>query len=271
MIPIGFCLSTFGASYREVRDAALLIDSLGFDSVWLWDHYVSWNRPDEPVLDGLSTLAALAEATQHVKLGPLVANNTNRHPGRLAKIAATLHDISGGRFELGLGAGGLAYEQEQFGIDQGSNQERFARLKEAVQIIPALWRGQPVTFHGDYYRLTSAMCAPAVQPPPRLILGALGPGIARLAGRSADGLNLQWHSRERFPELLAALDTGLAESGRSRTGFDLSLHPHWRDLGPDPLASLANWSSLGFTRVMLMVTPPFPLSGFEALKRAMTA
>ncbi|MDZ4722142.1 MAG: LLM class flavin-dependent oxidoreductase, partial [Roseiflexaceae bacterium] len=95
MIPLGLCLGTFGTTYNELRTAAQLLDRLGFDSVWVWDHYVSWNSPREAVLDGLTTLAGLAEATTRIKLGPLVANNTNRHPARLAKIGATLQEISG--------------------------------------------------------------------------------------------------------------------------------------------------------------------------------
>jgi alkanesulfonate monooxygenase SsuD/methylene tetrahydromethanopterin reductase-like flavin-dependent oxidoreductase (luciferase family) len=267
MIPVGFCLGTFGTSYAALREAAIVVDQLGFDSVWVWDHYVSWNDPRQPVLDGWTVLSSLAEVTQQVRLGPLVANNTNRHPGRLAKMAATLHEISNGRLDLGLGAGGLAFEQVAFGIDQGSDRERFAKLKEAIQIIPALWRGEAVSFAGEHYQLNAAISSPAANPPPRLILGALGPGICKLAGRYADGLNLQWHSRERYPELLDALDAGLAASGRTRAGFDLSIHPHWPDLFANPLQRLADWQALGFQRAIVYVSPPFPLHAFEQLAR----
>ena len=263
MIKLGFCLGTFGTSFAALRDTAVLIERLGFDSVWVWDHYVSWNAATEPVLEGWSVLAALAELTDKVKLGPLVANNTNRHPGRLAKTAATLQEISGGRFELGLGAGGLAHEQNPFGIAQGTDKQRFGRLREAVQIIPALWRGAPVTFAGEHYQLEGAIVAPAPQPAPPLILGALGPGIAKLAGRYADGLNLQWQSRDRYPELLAALDAGLAASGRTRAGFDLSVHPGWRDLAADPLGALAQWQALGFTRAIVYLPPGVPHAAIE--------
>jgi alkanesulfonate monooxygenase SsuD/methylene tetrahydromethanopterin reductase-like flavin-dependent oxidoreductase (luciferase family) len=265
MIPLGLCLGTFGTTYQELRATAQLLDRLGFDSVWVWDHYVSWNTPSESVLDGLTTLAGLAEATQRIKLGPLVANNTNRHPARLAKIGATLQELSGGRFELGLGAGGLAFEQLPFGIDQGDNKARYARLREAVQIIPALWRGEPVTFAGQYYPLEGAICRPAPQPRPPLILGALGPGIAKLAGRYADGLNLQWKDRDRFPALLAALDEGLQASGRSPAGFDLSVHPALRDVLHNPRGMLEQWQQLGFTRVIAHVSAPFPLARIEQL------
>ncbi len=267
MIPLGLCLGTFGTTYNELRTAAQLLDRLGFDSVWVWDHYVSWNSPHEAVLDGLTTLAGLAEATTRIKLGPLVANNTNRHPARLAKIGATLQEISGGRFELGLGAGGLEFEQAPFGIDQGDNKARYTRLREAVEIIPALWRGEPVTIAGQYYPLQEAICSPAPQPRPPLILGALGPGIAKLAGRYADGLNLQWRNRARYPELLAALDQGLQAAGRTRTGFDLSVHPALSELLPDPQGMLTQWQQMGFTRAIAYVSAPFPLAQIEQLAR----
>src|SRR5262245_51783058 len=105
MIAIGFCLSTFGTRYQELREAARRIDDLGFASLHVWDHYVSWPDHQQSVLEAWTTLAGLAEATQRVRIGPLVANNLNLHPARLAKVAATLHELSGGRCDLGIGSG----------------------------------------------------------------------------------------------------------------------------------------------------------------------
>ena len=265
MITVGFCLGTFGSTYTQLREAAQQLDVLGFDSVWVWDHYVSWNDPREPVLEGWTTLAALTEVTTRLTLGTLVANITNRHPGRLAKVAATLHEISGGRCELGIGAGGLEYEQAQFGIDQGSPRERVECVFEALQIIPALWTGEPVTFQGKHYQLTEAISSPRQAPPPHLIVGASGPRMVRLAGRYADGLNLQWRDRQRFPTLFEELDKGLTERGRGREGFDLSIHPMWPDFIRNPKALLEQWQQLGFTRALVYVGAPFPLSDFEKL------
>jgi len=265
MIPLGFCLVSFGTSYAEAREAAQVIDGAGFDSIWTWDHYVSWNNPLEPAIEGLTTLAGLAEATNRARLGVLVANNTNRHPARLAKIAATLQEIAHGRFELGIGAGGYAAEQAPFGIVEPPAGERATRVEEALQVIKGLWSGQPCSFAGRYYSLRNAVCAPAPNPAPRLIVGASGPRMVRSAGQYADGLNLQWHNRERFPELLAALDEGLGRAGRTRAGFDVSLHAAWRDLGDDPAAALATWARLGFDRAIVWIKQPFPLREIEAL------
>lgn len=265
MLPIGFCLTPFGVTYAQAREAARVIDDAGYDSLWTWDHYVSWNDPREPVLEGLTTLAGLAEATNRIRLGTLVANNTNRHPARLAKIAATLHELSGGRFELGIGAGGYAAEQQPFGIVEPPDAERVARVSEALQIIKPMWTGQPVTFAGTYYTLRDAYCSPTIDPPPRLLVGASGPRMAGIAGRYADGLNLQWRNRKRFDSVFPALDQGLASSGRTRANFDLSLLAGWRDLGTEPLRTLEDWAAQGFTRIIIFISAPFPLREIEVL------
>jgi alkanesulfonate monooxygenase SsuD/methylene tetrahydromethanopterin reductase-like flavin-dependent oxidoreductase (luciferase family) len=271
MIAIGIVLAPFGVRYAELREAAQQLDQLGFDSVWVWDHYVSWNDPRESVLECWTTLAGLAEATQRIRLGPLVANNTNRHPGRLAKVAATLHELSGVRLELGIGAGGWAAEQVAFGIEQGDRAERTGRLAEALQIIPALWTGEPLTFQGQYYQLDEAIVAPKLDSPPRLIVGGRSTALAHLAGQYADGLNLQWGFRETFPAVLSALDAALAKGGRTRSGFDLSLHADWDDLMRDPEGMLTQWEAAGFTRVMLAVSAPFPLGQFSQVARRFVA
>ena len=267
MIEIGFCLSTFGTRYTQLRDIAQQIDSLGFASIHTWDHYVSWPQPSDSVLEAWTTLAGLAEATQRVRIGPMVANNLNRHPGRLAKVAATLHEISGGRCDLAIGSGSGGPEQESFGIRVGDAEERMDRLAEALQIIPALWTGAPTTFHGKYYELTDAIAAPAQTPPPRLIASAALPRTARLAAQFADGVNFTWFYRERLPALFIALDEGLLERGRTRAGFDCSLHARWQNLQPDAEQALMDWENMGFTRVIIYIEDPFPLNEITALAR----
>src|SRR4029450_11871008 len=113
--------------------------------------------------------------------------------------------------DLGIGSGSGGPERDAFGLTTGDAAERVARLAEALQIIPALWQGEPVTSHGQYYDLTDAIAAPAQNPPPRLIVSAAQPGTARLAGLYGDGVNFAWVTLDRFPALFAALETGLAE------------------------------------------------------------
>ncbi len=264
--PIGLCFITFNVSYAELRAAAQQLDELDYDSVWVWDHYVSWNDAREPVLEGWSVLAGLAETTSRIRLGPLVANNTNRHPGRLAKVAATLQEMSGGRLELGIGAGGLEYEQRRFGIEQGSPAERVAALEEALQIIPALWSGEPQYFQGRFYQLEQATVTPPPQPRPRIVVGASGPRMCRLAGRYADELNLQWRNRADFARLFAATETGMADNHRARGEFAYSIHSSWQDLTGDPAAAIERWQQLGFSRAILYVAPPYPLDEFARIR-----
>ncbi|HEU0291164.1 MAG TPA: LLM class flavin-dependent oxidoreductase [Anaerolineales bacterium] len=266
---IGFCLSTFGTRYIELREAAQQIESLGYASIHVWDHYVAWPDPQESVLEAWTTLAGLAEVTQRLRLGPLVANILNRHPGRLAKVAATLQELSGGRCDLAIGSGSGGEEQESFGITVGDTAERIARFEEALQIIPELWKGKPVMFRGEYYSLTNAICMPAQNPPPRLIGAATLPASARLAGKYADGVNFPWVVNERFPTLFDSLEEGLAESGRYRKGFDVSLHVRWHVLGSDPLQAMNQWKKLGFTRVIIYLSLPFPLAEIETLALAL--
>ena len=113
---IGICIVPFGTTYLECREAAIAAEASGFESVWTWDHLLSFNDDDEPVLECWTLLAALAEATQRVKLGSFVANVLNRAPDVLAKTVATVQQVSGGRIELGIGAG--ARPKEQVGIQQ---------------------------------------------------------------------------------------------------------------------------------------------------------
>ncbi len=265
MIEIGFCLATFGTRYAQLRQAARQIDSLGFASIHVWDHYVAWPDPRQSVLEAWTTLAGLAEVTQRVRIGPMAANNLNRHPGRLAKVAATLHELSGGRCDLAIGSGSGGPEQDSFGFTVGNAAERIARFSEALQIIPALWRGEPVGFRGQYYQLTDAIAAPAQDPAPRLIAAASLPQTARLAGRFADGVNFTWFYPERLPALFTALDEGLAERGRTRADFERSLHVRWDNLTPHPRQALAKWEDMGFTRLVVYVAAPFPLAEIAAL------
>lgn len=259
MIEIGFCLSTFGTRYKQLAETAQYIDELGFASIHVWDHYVSWPDSKLSVLEAWTTLAGLAEVTRHVRIGPMVANNLNRHPGRLAKVAATLHEISEGRCDLAIGSGSGGPEQESFGIHLGNTAERIGRFAEALQIIPTLWRGEPVTFQGKYYQLTDAIAAPAQAPAPRLIAAASLPETARLASRFADGVNFTWFHQERLPVLFQAVDEGLQKSGRTREGFDISVHVRWHNLLPDPGQALEAWKKMGFTRVIIYVEEPFPM------------
>src|SRR5262247_4358516 len=131
-------LIPMGAHWTDMRAAAVAADEAGFDGVWTWDHLRDPEGDPAGVPECLTTLAALAEATKRVSLGSLVLNVSNRHPGLLANMAATLQQISGGRFIVGLGAGGgrrtpYAREQEGLGLSVEADPVRAERVAEAAQ------------------------------------------------------------------------------------------------------------------------------------------
>ena len=159
---IGICIVPFGVTYLECREAAMVAEASGFESVWTWDHLLSFNDDDEPVLECWTLLAALAEATQRVKLGSFVANVLNRAPDVLAKTVATVQQISGGRIELGMGAG--ARPKEQVGISTGPSQQggnAVERVGEAVELMRLMWTGERVSYQGKYYSAEGVISTPA--------------------------------------------------------------------------------------------------------------
>ena len=188
-----------------------LYEEFGFDTAWLTDHFQRPSGPEEPYLEGWTTLAAIVPQTRTIRVGVLVSSNTFRHPALLAKMAITLDQISGGRLEVGLGAGWYVREHEQFGIDFPAAAERVGRFTEAAAILDLLLREAGGSFAGTYYRLDGAALAPASvqRPRPPLTLGAHGPRMLATVARYAD----RWNSfgtvaeiRERNDQLDAACD-----------------------------------------------------------------
>ena len=129
-----------------------LVEALGFDSLWDFDHLHQPSRPDGPYLEAWTTLAAAAMVTTRVRLGVLVSSNTFRHPAVLARQAITLDVMSGGRLDVGLGAGWFVPEHEAFGIDFQPPGERVSRFREAVEVIDRLLRLPQASYQGRYYR-----------------------------------------------------------------------------------------------------------------------
>src|SRR2546427_2770295 len=140
-----------------------------FESAWLFDHfYPIFSDPTGPCLEGWTALAALAQATRRLRVGVMVTGIVYRHPAVLANMAATVDIVSGGRLELGLGAGWNELECDAYGIDLPPLRERFDRFDEGVEAIVGLLSQTTTTFAGQYVRLTDARCEPKpVQRPHR--------------------------------------------------------------------------------------------------------
>ena len=150
-IACGIALWSQGSSWPAMLAAGQRIDALGYDHLWTWDHlYAIYGPPDQPVFEGWSVLAALAMATRHVRIGPLVGANTTRNPGLVAKLAATLDHVSNGRAILGLGGGWNPVEHLAHGIDMAASVgQRLDWLDESAAAIRVLLDGGTLTSPPD--------------------------------------------------------------------------------------------------------------------------
>lgn len=169
------------ASAGEWRDLARRAEDLGYATLYVPDHLDDQWAP-------MVALAVAAEATTTMRVGTLVLDNDFRHPVLMAKEAATLDAMTGGRFELGLGAGWLRADYDQSGIPMDAPRARIERLTEALAIMRAMWETGSATFEGAHYRVTDVVGAPAPLTPggPPLVIGGGSRRILELAGREAD-------------------------------------------------------------------------------------
>lgn len=212
------------ARWTELREMAERAEAVGFDSLWAIDRLL-FPAGDEysgiPTTEtqggweAWSLMAALAAVTSKVELGQYVTNNLFRNPALLAKIAATVDEISDGRLILSIGAGDGGGDGPMFGF---ADDHRVARLEESLQIISGLLRDGHVDFTGTYYTVRDGELrprGPRENGPPILIGSQLGPRMMRLVARYADRWNTFLPLRpDDLPEALAPLDAALAEAGR---------------------------------------------------------
>jgi F420-dependent oxidoreductase-like protein len=168
-------------SWPEMLSLWQEVDSLGFDTAWVFDHFLPiFSDPTGPCLEGWTALAALAMATKNVRLGVMVTGNTYRQPAVLAKMATTVDIISGGRLILGVGAGWFELEHREYGMPFPQVAERLARLDETLVVIKRLWTEERATFTGRYYQLNEAVFnpKPVQRPHPPILVGASGERVA---------------------------------------------------------------------------------------------
>ena len=188
-------------AFARVAEVAGRAERLGFDSVWMSDHFFAslerYGGDDVPQgsLEPLTTLAALAPMTERVRLGTLVLSAGFRHPAILAKSATAIDLFSGGRLDLGIGAGWYAPEFEAFGYPFGTTGERFGVLEETLEVLTRLFEEGPASYEGRRFALHDAFNhpLPAQRPRPPIWLGGKGgPRLLSLAARFADGWNTAW-------------------------------------------------------------------------------
>lgn len=241
------------ANYDTMKTVARRAEQLGFDSLWLCDHFLTL-APDSyqqdahvgpgsagsqgdgnarppgddqvvPLLECWTALTALARDTERVRLGTGVLCNSFRHPAVLAKMASTLDCISSGRLELGMGAGWFERECQAYGVPFPKKSVRVAQLDEAVEIVRRMWTERTPTFRGKHYSIDGALCSPGpVQKPhPPIWIGGESERMHRIAARAADGVNIRFWSPQRFAEHGPHLDGLCREYGRDPATLKRSL------------------------------------------------
>jgi alkanesulfonate monooxygenase SsuD/methylene tetrahydromethanopterin reductase-like flavin-dependent oxidoreductase (luciferase family) len=208
-------------------------EALGFDGVWLSDHFfysfARYGAGDDPIaaLEAETTLAAIAATTSRVRLGILVECATFRHPALVAKAAATTDQLSGGRVEVGLGAGWFEQEFDAFGYRFGSVGERFVALEDALEITSGLFGGaDPLTYEGRVWSLHDGrLTPPPMQKPiPVWAGGKGGPRLLAAAARWAHGWNTVWRmTPEAYADAVVAVRDACAAAARDPATFGLSL------------------------------------------------
>jgi len=201
---------------REVRwpeylAMARAAEEVGFDSLWLGDHLL-YRDPERGPWEAWTTLAALAAVTSRVRLGPLVACAGFHPPGLLAKMAAAIAEISGGRFVLGLGAGWSEGEFRAFGIPYD---HRVSRFEEAFTIIRGLLAGERVTLEGRFHQVEEAVLLPRPAKRVPLLLGSNGERMLRIALPYADAWNTWFASYGNTPEGFASLNARISAAAEA--------------------------------------------------------
>jgi F420-dependent oxidoreductase-like protein len=202
-------------------------EDAGLEGLFRSDHYLSVEgRAERGSLDAWATLAALAAVTSTLRLGTLVSPATFRHPAVLAKMATTVDHVSGGRAELGLGAGWNVPEHEAYGFPFPPLRERMDLLAEQLEVVRGLWGDGPTAFRGAHYVLGERddRPKPVQRPGPTLVLGGdAKPRGAALAARFADEYNTVYASAEECRERRAALSLACEEAGRDPASLRFSL------------------------------------------------
>lgn len=211
-------------TWERWRHLARLVEELGFESMWRSDHFHSLvGDYERDALETWTSLSVLAAETSRIRFGPLVCSVTFRHPSVLARMAAAVDRLSGGRLVCGIGAGWNEGEHSAFGIEFPPTGTRMQLLDEQAQILRQLWTGESVSFEGSHYHLKDARClpTPAQQPMP-IMIGGSGDRLISIAARRADEWNFHGHSLDLYASKLATFRERCKEAGRNPDEITLS-------------------------------------------------
>ncbi len=246
-----------------------------FESGWTFDHfYPIFSDSTGPCLEGWVTLTALAQATKRLRVGTLVSGIHYRHPALLANMAATLDIVSGGRLEIGIGAGWNEEESGAYGMQLGTVKERSDRFEEACEVLVGLLTQETTTFRGEHYQLKDARCEPkAVQTPhPPICIGGSGEKrTLRTTAKYAQHWNFVGGTPEEFARKRDVLHAHCADIGRDPGEIMLSSHVR---LGPDGdyakvAAEAEALGEVGLDLAIVYLPPPHTPAVLEPLAKAL--
>jgi F420-dependent oxidoreductase-like protein len=245
--------------WARTVEVAQRAERLGFESLWLFDHFHTTPDPtDAPVLEAYTTLAALAPLTDRVRLGQIVTCALYRNPALLAKMATTLDVVSGGRLEVGVGAGWKEEEFRAYGYEFPSLKVRQTRLKDTLEILTRMFEPGRASYQGETASIDGAINEPrpVQQPAPRIMVGGNGREVTwRLAARYADELNLDASPPDEMPDALSVIRERCEEIDRDPATLAVSVHIWWEQLDDAPSRAelLRRYADAGIDRVMTLV------------------
>jgi F420-dependent oxidoreductase-like protein len=221
-IPQGWKMELAGiegaqAQWQTSVDIAVLAEKLGYDSIWVYDHFHNVPKPaQEAVFECWTTIAAISQRTSRIRLGQMVGCNSYRNPGLLAKITSTVDVISGGRLDWGIGAGWYESEYKGYGYEFAKPSDRIGMLRETVEIVKSMWTNAETNYDGKYYKMSRANCdpKPLQQPTPPVWIGGGGEQLTlRVVAEHADVSNFG-SSLEEFTKKRAILQDHCRIIGR---------------------------------------------------------
>lgn len=224
-VAVGLFFPQVGVDFPGLLERALACESSGFHSIWLADHMWARGMPDVDHLEVWTALSALAARTTRIRLGSLVLCNSYRNPALVAKMAASLDNVSGGRLELGLGAGWMDEEYRGYGYNFPGVRVRLEQLEEGLEVIQRLFTHPRSTFQGKYYALNDAPNnpRPIQRPHPPITIGGAGERLLlRIVAKYADRWNCPINAAADLPRKLDVLRTHCGELGRDPATITVS-------------------------------------------------
>ncbi len=232
IVPQGWRMDLVGIkdpveAYETMTQVAQTAEELGYDSVWLFDHFHTVPVPTQEVtFECWTSTAALARDTQRVRIGQIVTCNSYRNPALLAKMASTVDVLSHGRLNFGIGAGWYEHEYKAYGYEYPDAPTRLRYLREGVQVILKMWSDEEAFFEGKYYQLRGAINQPkGVQKPhiPLLIGGGGEKVTLKLVAQYADACNIGHMEPEAMARKFAILRQHCDEIGRDYTSIQRTI------------------------------------------------